>query len=364
MAAHRLRIDYRSPHELRPRSDNAKVHSKQQIKKIAKSIERFGFVNPVLISDENEVIGGVGRVEAAKQVGLQLIPTVRLSSLTPAERLAYNLADNRLAELARYDRDLLAVQLEELTSLGFDEIEVTGFSLNDIDIRLDEAAEKKGTPVGPDDELPAPRKNIVSRKDDLWLLGSHRLLCGDATAAADLRRLMDGQQADMVLTDPPWNLPTRYFSGLGRHRHADFAMACGEKSEGEFIEFLSTFLTLAKAASKPGAIMFVFIDWRHLFELLTAARAQQLLQKNLIVWAKRNAGMGSFYRSQHELVAVFKNGDAPRISTPLSSASTVAIAAIFGNMPVAAPFTGAAPKNSRCTRPVSPSRCSPTPSGT
>ena len=311
----RLRIEYRSPHELRPRADNAKVHSPQQIKKLKKSLERFGFVNPVLISDDNEIIGGHGRVEAAKEVGLPLIPTVRLSSLTPAERLAYNLADNRLAELARYDRDLLAVQLEELTSLGFDEIEVTGFSLADIDLRLEEAAEKKDDTVGPDDELPAPRKNVVSRRGDLWLLGPHRLLCGDATAAADLRRLMDGQQADTVLTDPPWNLPTRYFSGLGRHRHPDFVMARGEKSESEFIDFLATFLRLAKSASKPGAIMFIFMDWRHLFELLTAARAEQLLQKNLIVWAKRNAGMGTFYRSQHELIAVFKNGDAPHLNT-------------------------------------------------
>ena len=144
-----LQIEYRSPHELRPRAGNAKVHSPQQIKKLKKSIERFGFVNPVLISDDNEIIGGHGRVEAAKEVGLPLIPTVRLSSLTPAERLAYNLADNRLAELARYDRDLLAGQLEELTSLGFDEIEVTGFSLADIDLRLEEAAEKKDDTVGP-----------------------------------------------------------------------------------------------------------------------------------------------------------------------------------------------------------------------
>ena len=311
----RLQIEYYSPRELRPFSDNAKVHSKQQIQKIAKSIERFGFANPVLISDEKEIIAGHGRVEAAKQLGLELVPTVRLSRLTRADRIAYNLADNRLAELAKYDRGLLAVQLEELTNLGFDEIEVTGFLLGDIDIRLEEAAEKSGSAVGPDDELPAPRKIVVSRKGDLWILGPHRLLCGDATAAADYRRLMDGQQAEIVLTDPPWNLPTRYFSGLGRHRHSDFAMAHGEKSEGEFTEFLSSFLRLAKKASKPGAIMFVFMDWRHLFELLTAARAQQLPLKNLIVWAKRNAGMGSFYRSQHELIAVLKNGDAAHLNT-------------------------------------------------
>jgi DNA modification methylase len=313
--SNRLKIEYHSPHELRPRPDNAKIHSKQQINKIVKSIKRFGFVNPVLISDENEIIAGHGCAEAAKAARLPEIPTVRLSNLTPAERLAYSLADNRLAELARYDRDLLAVQLEELTNLGFDEIEVTGFSLGDIDLRLEEAAEKKDASVGPEDKLPALRREVVSRVGDLWILGPHRLLCGDATVATDVRRLMDGQTADMVLTDPPWNLPTRYFSGRGRHRHPDFTMARGEKSEGEFIEFLATFLRLVKRASKPGAIMFVFIDWRHLFELLTAARLEQLPQKNLIVWAKRNAGMGTFYRSQHELIAVFRNGDAPHLNT-------------------------------------------------
>jgi DNA modification methylase len=225
------------------------------------------------------------------------------------------LADNRLAELAKYDRDLLAVQLEELTDLGFDEIEVTGYSLGDIDIRLEEAAEKNGSSDGADDELPVLRKSVVSRNGDLWNLGSHRVLCGDAAVAADYRRLMGGQHADMVLTDPPWNLPTKYFSGLGRHGHADFVTAHGEMSEHEFAGFLSCFLRLAKKASKPGAIMFVFIDWRHLFELLTAARAQRLPLKNLIVWAKRNAGMGTFYRSQHELIAALKNGDAPHLNT-------------------------------------------------
>jgi DNA modification methylase len=313
--SNRLEIEYCSPRDLRPNANNARAHSKQQINKIANSIERFGFANAVLISDEREIIAGHARVEAAKQVGLKLIPTVRLSSLTRAEQLAYTLADNRLAEFARYDRDLLAVQLEELTNLGFDEIEVTGFALGDIDIRLEETAEKHGRSVAPADELPAPRKSVVSRQGDLWILGSHRLYCGDATAAADCRRLLDGQQVDMVLTGPPWNLPTRYFSGLGRHRHADFAMAHGEKSEREFTEFLSSFLQLAKEASKPGAIMFVFMIWRHLFELLTAARAQQLPLKNLIAWAKPNAGMGSFYRSQHELIAVFTNGDAAHLNT-------------------------------------------------
>ena len=300
--ADRLQIQYLSPQALRPCPDNARVHPKRQIDKIEKSIKRFDFANPVLIADDKEIIAGHARVEAAIKLGLELIPTVRLSSLTPAQRLAYNLTDNQLATFAQYDRDLVAVQLEELTNLGFDEIEVTGFSLSDIDIRLEEAAEKKSDPVGPDDELPAPRKAVVSRKGDLWKLGPHYLLCGDATSPADCRRVMGGQQADMIFTDPPWNLPTRYFSGRGKHRHPDFEMAHGEKLECEYTEFLSTFLRLAQQASNSGAIMFIAIDWRHVFELLTAARAQQLPLKNLIVWAKRNAGMGSFYRSQHELI--------------------------------------------------------------
>jgi DNA modification methylase len=310
-----LKIEYCSPHDLRPRPDNAKVHPKQQIDKIARSMTRFGCINPVLISDNKEIIAGHARVEAAKLLGLTLIPTVRLADLSPADVIAYNLADNRLAELGRFDRNLVAVQLEELTNLGFEEIEVTGFSLGDIDLRLDEAAEKRDERDTPADAVPELRKRLVTRRGDLWLLGPHRLYCGDATVAEDYGKLMNGQQADIVLTDPPWNLPTRYFSGRGRHRHGNFAEAHGEKSEGEFTDFLSRALGCAKGVSKAGSILFVFMDWRHLFELLSAARRQQLPLKNLVVWAKRNAGMGTFYRSRHELVVVLKNGDAPHLNT-------------------------------------------------
>ena len=159
------------------------------------------------------------------------------------------------------------------------------------------------------------RKKVVSRKGDLWILGRHRLVCGDATEEVNYRRLLHREKADLVLTDPPWNLPTRYFSGKGRHRHPDFAIAHGEQSEAEFIEFLSSFLGHTKSASRPGAITFVFMDWRHLYELLTAARAQQFSLKNLITWVKPNAGMGGFYRSRHELIAVLKNSDASHVNT-------------------------------------------------
>jgi len=276
----RLQIEYRSPYDLRPRSDNAVFHSKRQIRKIAQSMRRFGCVNPPLISDDDEIVAGHGRVAASKLLGLEQIPTIRLSSLTPSERLAYNLADNKLAKFARYDRDLLVVQLEELTNLGFDDIEVTGFSLGDIKIRLEEAAQKNAGPVGPCEELPTARKIVGSRKDDdLWILTRYRL-CKDAAATADCETLVRDQPADLVLTDGPWNLS--YFSGP-----LDFSKTCSEKSEAEIIAFLSSFLRLAKASAKPGTIMFVFTGWKHLFELFTAVQTRQMPLKDLFVGAKR-----------------------------------------------------------------------------
>ena len=177
-----LEIAYLPPERLRPSPNNARTHSKKQLKQIARSIERFGFVNPVLISDDFEIIAGHGRVEAAKILGLRQVPTVRLSNLSPAERRAYVIADNRLAGLAGWDRELLATELQGLVDLQFDDIELTGFSLGEIDLLLDEAAEKTAEQPGPEDELPANSLQgpAVSRAGDLWGLGQHRLLCGDA----------------------------------------------------------------------------------------------------------------------------------------------------------------------------------------
>jgi DNA modification methylase len=310
-----LKIEYRSPHELRPYPSNARTHSKAQIRQITKSIRRFGFTNPVLISDTGEVIAGHARIEGAKLAGLDLIPTVRLSDLSEADRRAYILADNRLAEAAGWDREILAIELEGLVELGFTDLELTGFTLADIDIRLEEASEKTQDPPGPEDELPHLGKVTVSRHGDLWHVGPHRLLCGDAQNPADYDRLLQGELANLVITDPPYNVPIAQVSGRGRHRHPNFAMACGEKSEKEFIEFLSVFLEYTKEVSQTGTIVFVFMDWRHIYELLTAARGLGLEFKNLVVWSKTNAGMGSFYRSKHELIAVFKNGDAPHLNT-------------------------------------------------
>jgi hypothetical protein len=176
-----LQITYLPPERLRHSPNNARTHSKKQLKQIASSIERFGFVNPVLISDDFQIIAGHGRVEAAKLLGLKKIPTVRLSNLSPADRRAYVITDNRLAELAGWDRELLASELQGLLELEFDDIELTGFSLGEIDLMLDEAADKKAEETGPEDELPANSLHdpAVSRAGDQWVLGPHRLLCGE-----------------------------------------------------------------------------------------------------------------------------------------------------------------------------------------
>ena len=305
-----LAIQYVSPDRLRPYPGNARTHSRKQIKLIAASIKRFGFTNPILVTDDFEVVAGHGRLQAAKSLGMNLVPVVALSSLSEADKKALIIADNRIAELAGWDRDILAIEYQGLHDLQFDDIEVTGFSLGEIDTILDDASEKKPVGPGPEDELPPIVATPVSRKGDLWILGSHRLLCGDARSDDDYARLLEGESADLVLTDPPFNVRVDgNVSGLGKVRHEEFAMASGEMSEAEFTAFLSTFLGCAKAHSRDGAILFVFMDWRHLFELTCAGREQGLAAKNLIVWAKDNAGMGTFYRSKHELIFVFKNGD-------------------------------------------------------
>jgi DNA modification methylase len=311
-----LAIQYVSPDRLRPYPGNARSHSRKQLKLIADSIKRFGFTNPILVTDDFEVVAGHGRLQAAKSLGLQLVPVVALSSLSEADKKALTIADNRIAELSNWDRDILAIEYQGLHDLQFDDIEVTGFSLGEIDTILDEASEKKPVEPGPEDDLPPLVVTPVSRKGDLWILGSHRLLCGDARSDTDYGRLLEGETADLVLTDPPFNVRVDgNVSGLGKIRHEEFAMASGEMSEAEFTSFLSTFLGCAKAHSRDGAILFVFMDWRHLFELTCAGREQDLDLKNLIVWAKDNAGMGTFYRSRHELIFAFKNGDAGHINT-------------------------------------------------
>ena len=295
---------------------NARTHSKRQVQAIAKSIKSFGFTNPVLVDDNDMILAGHGRFQAAKLLGLDAVPAIRISQLTEAEKRAFVLADNKLAERAGWDRELLAVELGELAVMVPDlglSVDLTGFEVGEIDAILSDVEEAKA--ASRDDEIsPLPEKP-VSRPGDLWLLGRHRLLCGDARDPAALVALLGSEPADMVFTDPPYNVRIDgHVLGKGRHQHAEFAMASGEMSEGEFTDFLQQVLGNAAAASRDGALHYVCMDWRHLGELLAAGKSIYSEMKNLCVWAKTNGGQGSLYRSQHELVALFKVGDGEHVN--------------------------------------------------
>jgi DNA modification methylase len=311
-----LAIEHRNISGLKVNPRNARTHSKRQVQAIAESIKAFGFTNPVLVDDDDMILAGHGRFQAAKLLGLDAVPAIRISQLTEAQKRAFVLADNKLSERAGWDRELLAVELGELAvmlpDLGLS-VDLTGFEVGEIDAILTDVEEDKAASRG-DEVIPLPEKP-VSRLGDLWVLGRHRLLCGDARDPAALRALLGNEPADMVFTDPPYNVRIDgHVLGKGRHRHAEFAMASGEMSEGEFTAFLQQVLGNAAAASRNGALHFVCMDWRHLGELLAAGKSAYSEMKNLCVWAKTNGGQGSLYRSQHELVAVFKVGDGEHVN--------------------------------------------------
>ena len=309
----RLNVEYRPVASLTPSLRNARTHSKKQLHKLAASLKQFGFNSPILIDGAGEVVAGHGRLEAAKMIGLAEVPTISVSHLTEAEVRAYRVADNRLAELSGWDDEVLKVELSFLAEIDLDLPEITGFETAEIDSILEAAAP---TPApDPADSIPEvdDREPPVSQVGDLWFLEEHRLLNGDAKEAASYARLLEGQQAQMVFTDPPWNVR---ISGHVRRTgvHDEFVEASGEMTDPEYRTFVRTVFDQMAAASADGALSFVCIDWRHLSVMLEAGQEvyQELI--NLIVWTKTNGGLGSLYRSQHELIPCFKKGTSPHIN--------------------------------------------------
>lgn len=309
------KIEYLTIGQLRPWPRNARTHSRKQIRQIAESINRFGFTNPVLIDDENMIIAGHGRVAAAQFLGLIEVPCRRIATMTAEEKRAYVLADNKLALNAGWDEEILAEELKGLLALDLDfDIGVTGFSIPEID-SLVEGLEptEPGNPA--DDILPADGPSRC-RPGDLWQLGPHRLICGDALEPETVAMLMNGEQAQMVFTDPPYNVPIQgHVGGSGAIRHREFAMASGEMTSPEFVGFLRSAFRSLVDWSRDGSIHFICMDWRHTPEITAAGEGVYSELKNLIVWVKDNGGMGTFYRSRHELIFAFKNGSAPHINS-------------------------------------------------
>jgi DNA modification methylase len=306
----KLVVEYRVADQLAAFESNSRSHSKHQIRQIAASIKAFGFTNPVLIDNSSTIIAGHGRVEAAKLLGMEEVPTIRLENLTKDQIRAYVIADNRIAEKAGWDKSILAIELQHLLTIDSNlDITITGFEVPEIDLVLSQAVAEPD----PDDKFEIDQTNrAVSTTGDLWVLGKHRILCGNALDENCYRALMVARRADVVFVDPPYNVPIEgNVSGHGSIHHCEFAMASGEMTEAEFVAFLTTSLRLLARHSTSGSIHFVCMDWRHASELLAAGNQIYEALLNLCVWVKNNGGIGSFYRSRHELVFVFKSAKGP-----------------------------------------------------
>ena len=290
-----------------PFRHNARRHPDKQIVQLAANISRWGFPIPIVADQDNVIVAGHGRWEAAKKLKLAEVPVIRRHFLNEAERRAFALADNRLAELSSWDPEILSGELEILFESGFD-IEAIGFSTADLDFAIvDEKDEvpKRGTAERVD--LPGPDDHAVSRVGDLWLLGPHRLYCGDARDVASWEVLLGDERARLVFSDSPYNVPINgHVSGTGRQR--EFVMASGELSAPEFTTFLRAVFRNCVRFSTSGSIHYQCMDWRHMREMLDAADGVYDQFKQLIVWVKPSGGLGSFYRSRHELIFVFKAG--------------------------------------------------------
>ncbi|WP_375459513.1 site-specific DNA-methyltransferase [uncultured Enterovirga sp.] len=308
-------IEHIPASSLRSWDRNARTHSKKQVRQIADSITRFGFTNPVLVDGEHRILAGHGPVEAAKLLGMSTVPCLRIDRLTADEKRAYVIADNKLALNAGWDEQILAEELSALLASDLDfDIGVTGFSIPAIDGLVEGLQVEE--PGAPEDEAPPKDGPARCRPGDLWELGPHRLCCGNALERDVVLALMGGEQARMVFTDPPYNVPIDgHVGGSGAIKHREFAMASGEMTRAEFTAFLCTAFERLVESSLDGSIHYVCMDWRHMAEMLAAGEGVFSELKNLIVWAKDNGGMGTFYRSRHELIFAFKSGTAPHTNT-------------------------------------------------
>jgi DNA modification methylase len=295
---------------LKPNPRNARTHSNKQIAQIAASIERFGFLVPIVVDDDNLIAAGHGRWAAAVHLGLVEVPVVRARFLTDADRRAFALAENRIAELSGWNDKMLGEELSILFEGGYD-LEITGFTTADLDFALPDPPGEEPEAV----ELPDPDTIAITRPGDLWLIGPHRLYCGDARDATSYEALLGEDRAQLVFADPPYGVKIDgHVSGLGRVHHREFAMMSGEQTPAELTAFLRAVFRLCVRFSHSGSIHYQCMDWRHMREMLDAADGVYSELKQLVVWSKTNAGMGSFYRSQHELVFVFKAGRGSHIN--------------------------------------------------
>ena len=304
--AHPLEITYRPIDELKLDPKSARKHTGKKLGQLAASLQTFGFVTPALIDADDRVIAGNARIQAARQLGRTEIPTIRLEHLSEAKRRALTIADNRLAECASWDKRLLAEQRQHLCSVELDfDIEVTGFEVSEIELKI---AGLEGPPgADPADRVPEPSTTApITRDGDIWLLGGHRVLCGNAVYRAALQRLMGDERAAMVFTEPRSEGPV---TGLGRTDHRSFGMAGAEPGSAALCGPLALSLRNQAASCRGGALLYVAVSGDRIPELLGPGQYADLALEGLCVWVKDRAGAGSLYRPQHQPIFVFRTRD-------------------------------------------------------
>jgi DNA modification methylase len=293
---------------LRAPKRKTRTHSKKQIRQIANLVLCYGWTYPILIDEDGVIICGYGRYLAALELGLKEVPTIVMSGLSDAKKRLLTIADNKIPTNAGWDYPVLAAELGELAVLLPEcqlNIELSGFEAAEIDSLMSDHLDSEREPG---DVVPEVEAKAISRPGDLWTLSKHRLLCGDSREPGDVKKLMGTARAVMAFTDPPYNVRISSVQGRGKTKHREFASASGEMSRAEFTEFLASWMHLAARYLEDGSIVFCCMDWRHVGECLAAGEEAFTELKNMIAWVKTNAGQGSFYRSQHELILVFKNG--------------------------------------------------------
>jgi hypothetical protein len=289
MSWRKLTIEYLPVASLRPDPKNARVHGDRQVQQIAKSIEAFGFNVPILIDANSQVIAGHGRILACTRLGIDEVPVIRLEHLSEHQRRAFMIADNRLTENSEWDKQLLGEQLKILSDAELDfSLEVTAFEMGEIDLMIENLSPAVEGAKDPADAVPEASSLEVSRIGDLWQLGKHYILCGDALSEGSYEALLGDQRANVVFADPPYNVPIAgNVSGKGRNQHREFLMASGEMNDAEFTKFLSNAFTRLATHTLPGSLHYVCMDWRHTKQLghnpstsiICASYAQDLADK-------------------------------------------------------------------------------------
>ena len=304
-----LSVIYRPIADLKPDPRNARTHPKKQIQRLCASIQSFGFTNPVLVDEAGVLIAGHGRLRAAKELSLATVPVIELLGLSEAQKKALRLADNKIALNAGWDLEILKLELAEIAVLDVDfDLSLTGFASGEIDVVLKAAND-------PDDEvIPAVLTDPNTKLGNIWILGDHRIGCGDGRDVDFLKRVVGPDSLiDAAFMDPPYNVRINgHANAKGRHR--EFAMASGEMSDDQFRTFLRETLGAAAAVSRDGAVHYICMDWRHLDDVSTVGPSIYDDLLNICVWNKSNAGMGSLYRSKHEMVFVYRVGTSPHVN--------------------------------------------------